>query len=101
MITNTKPLSMAETLEYTEREKDSGEELKKFVKKFVKIKPEKAKELRKKLEALDLIKVKPEHIVKIIDLLPENQGNLNKIFSDVSLEEDESKKILQTIEESR
>ncbi len=101
MITNTKPLSMAETLEYTEREKDSGEELKKFVKKFVKIKPEKAKELRKKLEALDLIKVKPEHIVKIIDLLPENQENLNKIFSDVSLDEDESKKILQTIEESR
>lgn len=101
MITNTEPLSMAETLKYMEGEKDSEDEIKKFIKKFVKIKPEKAKELRKRLEALDLIKVKPEHIAKIIDLLPENQENLNKIFSDVSLDEDESKKILQTIEESR
>ncbi len=101
MITNTEPLSMAESLEYMEGEKDRGEEVKKFVKKFVKIKPEKAKELRKKLDALDLIKVKPEHIAKIIDILPENQENLNKIFNDVSLDEDESKKILQTIEEFR
>ncbi len=101
MITNTEPLSMAESLEYIEREKDSGEEVKKFIKKFVKIKTEKAKELRKKLEALDLIKVKSEHIAKIIDLLPENQENLNKIFSDVGLDEDETKKILQTIEEFR
>jgi len=101
MITNTEPLSMAETLKYMEGEKDSEDEIKKFIKKFVKIKPEKAKELRKRLEALDLIKVKPEHIAKIIDLLPENQENLNKIFSDVSLDEDESKKILQTTEEFR
>jgi len=99
MITNTEPLSMAETLKYTEGEKDSEEEVKKFIKKFVKIKSEKAEELRKKLEALDLIKIKPENIANLIDLLPENQENLNKIFSDVSLDEDESKKILQTIEE--
>ncbi len=101
MIKNTKPLSMAEALEYIEKEKDSGDEVKKFVKKFVKIKPGKAKELRTKVEALDLIKVKPRHIAKIIDILPENQENLNKIFSDVSLDEDETKKILQTIEEFR
>ena len=52
MITNTEPLSMAESLEYMEGEKDRGEEVRKFVKKFVKIKSEKAKELRKKLDAI-------------------------------------------------
>jgi len=101
MIKNTEPLSMAEALGYIEKEKDSGDEIKKFIKKFVKIKPEKAKELRKKIEALDLIKVKPRHIAKIIDILPENQEDLNKIFTDVGLDEDETKKILQTIEEFR
>jgi len=99
MITNKEALSMAETLKYIKGEKDKEEEVKKFIKKFVKIKPEKAEELRKKINTLDLIKVKPEHIAKMIDLLPKNQEDLNKIFSDVSLDEDESKKILQTIEE--
>lgn len=99
MIKNAQPLSMAETTKYVEGERDSEADVKKFVKKFVKMKPEKAKEIRKKIEELDLIKVKPEHIVKIIDLMPEDKENLNKIFTDVSLNEDETKKILETIKE--
>ena len=99
MIKNTTPLNMAEILGYIKKDSDGGAEIQKFVKKFVKIKPEKAKEMWKKLEDLDLMKMKPEHIAKIIDLLPEDTENLNKIFNDVSLNEDETKKILQTIEE--
>jgi len=101
MIKNTTPLNMAETLEYVKKDPDSGAEIQKFIKKFVKLKPEKAKEMRKKLEGLDLMKMKPEHISKIIDLLPEDPENLNKIFNDVSLNEDETKKILKTIGEFR
>ena len=92
-------MSMAEALEYLKKDSTSDEEMKKFIKKFVQLKPEKAKEMRKKLESLDLMKMKPEYIVKIIDMLPENPENLNKIFNDVSLNEDEIKKILGTLGE--
>lgn len=101
MIKNTTPLNMTESLEYVKKDPDKGAEIQKFIKKFSKIKPEKAKEMKKKLEDLDLMKMKLEHIVKIIDLLPEDPENLNKIFNDVSLNEDETKKILETIGELR
>ena len=101
MIKNADPLSMTEIIKYIGDKKDSEAELKKFVKKFVILKPEKAIEMKEKLEELDLIKIKSEHIVKIIDLMPENQENLNKIFIDVNLDEDETKKILETIQEFR
>jgi len=97
MILNKESLSMAEAGEYIES--DSETDIKGFIKKFVKMKPEKAKELRAKLKALDLIKMKDEHIAKLIDLLPETTEEINKIFSDVGLDEDETKKILDTIKE--
>ncbi|MCH8945331.1 MAG: hypothetical protein IIA85_00210 [Nanoarchaeota archaeon] len=96
MIIDNQTLSMAEVLEYT---KDKESDIVKFIGKFTKFTPEKAKELRGKLEGLELMKVKPEHISKIIDLVPANQEDLNKIFMGVSLDEDESKKILDTIKE--
>ena len=55
--------------------------------------------MKVKLESLNLIKVKLEHIAKVIDFLPEDAENLNKIFTDVSLDEDESKKILDVVKE--
>ncbi len=99
MILNREALSMAEANKYID--KDAGSDIKGFVKKFIKIKPEKAEELHKKLQKLDLMKIKEEHIAKIIDILPENADELNKIFSDVGLNEDEIKKILDTIKEYR
>lgn len=101
MIISRKHLSMTESLEYVGDKKDSEVEVRKFIKKFVKMKPEKAGEIREKLKELDLIKMKSEYVVKIIDLMPENSESLNKIFTDISLNEDETKKILETIEEFR
>ena len=93
---------MTESLDYIEDdEKGSGAEIKKFIKKFVKLSSSDAKELRKKLSNLNLLKLKQEYISEIIDILPENQENLNKIFTDVSLDEDESKKVLDVIKEFR
>ena len=99
MIKNIAPLSMTESLEYIGSEEDSEAEARKFVKKFVKMKPAKAKEIREKLGELDLIKMKPENIAKIIDIMPENAEGLNKIFTDVSLNDDETKKILDIVKE--
>ncbi len=101
MIRYREPLSMAESLEYIEDSKDSEAEIKKFIKKFIKIKPAEAKKTREKLSSLNLLKLKPEYISKIIDLMPEDQENLNKIFTDIGLDEDETKKILDALMEFR
>ena len=87
---------MAEASEYIGAEENT--DAKGFIKKFTKMKPKEAKELRKKLEDLDLMKLRTEHIVKIIDILPKTSEEINKIV-DVSLDEDETKKILETIKE--
>ena len=96
MINSREPLSMAESQEFI-KDNENAIELEKFVKKFTKTDVKKAKELRGKLEGLNLIKVKPENISKIIDLLPETVEDLNKIFVDVSLDENEIQSILDTV----
>jgi len=101
MIRHREPLSMAESLEYTEDKKDSEADIRKLMKKFVKLSQETAKKMRGKLSSLGLLKLKQESISKVIDIMPENQENLNKIFTDVVLDEDESKKILDAIGEFR
>jgi DNA-directed RNA polymerase subunit F len=99
MIKNSQPLSMPEVkkllsgIEDNERKK----QLEVFIKKFSKIQIKKALDLKKELEGLNMIKLKPEYIVKIIDALPEDTPDLNKIFIDVSLDEDETNKILETV----
>lgn len=101
MIRNTESLSMIESVDYLKKTEDKEKELAGFIKKFAKLKVKEAKELRKKMEELNLIKVRAESISKVIDIMPENIQDLNKIFVDVSLDEDESKKILEIVKEFR
>ena len=100
MINNYKSLSLPETLEYIKKS-EGNEKLVKFIKNFTKLNPKQAKELRGKMENLELMKLKSEQITKILELMPENQEELNKIFVDVKLDEDESKKVLETVKEFR
>ncbi len=99
MIKNTQPLNMSEvkkilgSLESTEKTR----QLESFIKKFSKIQLEKAEQLKKELTNLNLLKLKEEHIAKIIDLLPEEASDLSKIFTDVGLDEDETNKILEVV----
>jgi len=99
MIKNNSPVSMSEALEYMKEDKSSDTDGVGFIKKFVILKAKDAKELRKKIQELDFMKIREEHISKIIDLLPESVEELNKIFIDVGLDEDESKKILEIVKE--
>ena len=99
MIINNEPLSAVESLEYIKDKEAGDSDLVGFIKKFVKLKPEEAKEIRKKIESLKNLKVKSEHISKIIDTLPENKEDLNKIFVDIGLDEDESNKILDIVKQ--
>jgi len=100
-VKNMQPLNMQEAKKILGSLKDdSGEKKKKteaFIKRFSKIKPDKTEELKKELVELGLLKIKEENIVKIIDLLPEDDIDLNKIFTDVALDENETNKILETI----
>ncbi|MDD5191801.1 MAG: hypothetical protein PHH54_05065 [Candidatus Nanoarchaeia archaeon] len=99
MILDRKPLDLNEVQEILkdipENEKKTQMEV--YLKKFLKTKTEKAKKVKEELEKLDLLKIKNEHIVKIVDLMPEDASDLNKIFTDVSLTEDETNKILDII----
>lgn len=94
MIDHKEPLSISEASELL---KDP--EVKAFIKNFKLIKPEKAKELRKKLEELNIIKLNTKHLSKIIDFIPEDKEDLKKILTDVNLDEDEANNVLQTIKE--
>jgi len=99
MIKDITPLSMAEAIGYVSKSKDEGKEIKGFVKKFTKFKPVQAKEMRNKFKDLKLIKIDEKDISKIIDILPENAEEVNKIFMGVGLDEEEVRKILGVVKE--
>jgi len=102
MIKDKTPFAMYEVKEISdsikeEKETEKMKEIKAFVKTFSKLNAEKSKKLKTELEKLDIIKIKREDIIKIVDVCPENAAELNKIFSDTSLDADETTKILETI----
>jgi DNA-directed RNA polymerase subunit F len=98
MIKNNAAISMSEAVKYLGKDEKQAE-LKGFAKKFIKLSPEKAAELRKKIEELGLMKIKEESISKIIDFLPEKSEDIAKIFNDINLDEDESQKIFSAVKE--
>ena len=99
MIKENKMISMTEAAKYLGKEETLGKEMRSFIKKFIKISPEKGEELREKIEGLGMMKINHEHASEIIDLLPEKTEDLSKIFNEVSLDEDETKKILDIVKE--
>ena len=103
MILDRTPINMNEVHEIIAEIDDSPkkEEMELYLKKFMKAKPAQAKKIKEEMEALDSIKVKRDHIVKIVDLLPADSSDLNKIFTDVSLNEEEINKILEIVKNSK
>jgi DNA-directed RNA polymerase subunit F len=96
MIKNSEALSMAEVQGYLEKE-ENDIVLNTFIKKFSKISAKDAKELRKNLKGLDMIKINERDISKIIDILPQTKEELNKVCQEAGLDEDEANKILDEI----
>lgn len=100
MINEMKQITIAEVNEIL-KETGDEKEISVFLKKFSKIEEEQAKEFAEELEKLEIMKLKREYIVKIIDMLPEDSQDLNKIFIEVSLDEDEAAKILEVVKKYR
>jgi DNA-directed RNA polymerase subunit F len=96
VIKEEKPLTLAEVQDLVQ-DNEKGEEIKKFLKTFIKIDAKKAIQMKQELIDLDLIKLKESSIIKIIDFMPEDSSELNKILIDVSLDEEETNKILDVV----
>ncbi|HIH18105.1 MAG TPA: hypothetical protein HA250_01720 [Nanoarchaeota archaeon] len=106
MILKQEALTLAETKEILDKVESENPRIKKtqeYLKKFAKKKSEKAKTLVKKLSESEISKLKQQHIVKIVDVMPETPAELRSIFSgeELSLDTNETEKILQTIRDSK
>lgn len=96
MIKDQRPLAYAEVLELV-GDGEKAKKVKEFIKLFYKLKPAEAKKLAEELSALDLMKLKEESIVNIVNFLPQDATDLIKILSDVSLDQEEITKILDVV----
>ena len=103
MILDRCPLNLNELQDILKDIDDNEKkiEIEAYLKKFLKTKQDVAKKIKEELEGLDLLKLKREHVVKIVDLLPKDNSDLNKIFIDVSLTEDENNKILELVKNNK
>lgn len=96
-IKEEKPITMSEVAALC-GDSDKGKAVKDFIKKFNKMPMEKALEMKKELEDLGILRLKEEHIVKIVDFMPSDAIDLNKILIEVSFEQEEITKILNVVE---
>ncbi len=91
-ILSQTPVPIAEVKSYV-KDFEDRKPFQDYLKKFSKLSKEKAEALSKDIHALNNPKIKQSHIVKIADFVPKNTEQLNKIFIDVSLSEEEANAI--------
>jgi len=96
VIKEEKPITMAEVSALV-GDSERSQEIKQFIKGFVKMEAAKAIEMKEEIAALNILKLKDLHIVKIVDFLPGDATELNKIVSDASLDSEEIGKILDVV----
>lgn len=96
MIISIKPLDISEAKELA-GDVEERKNLAEYFKKFCKVELKDAKSLAEELRALNNVKIKEEYVSKVIDFLPKDSEDLNKIFTDVSLDEKETATILEIV----
>tara|TARA_B100000315_G_C14478315_1_gene541685 strand:- start:132 stop:431 length:300 start_codon:yes stop_codon:yes gene_type:complete len=96
MIQDKTPITLAHVSEYIDAsEKDKP--IVAYIKKYNKLSKADADKLIEEIRALDNPKIREETIIKIVDMHPEDAEDLNKIFLEVSLTEEESNSILALV----
>jgi len=101
MIKSSQPLTLAEVKEIV---KDSGtdvKEMEQYLKDFCVLNLKDSLALKKDLKELDLLALKEDIIIKIVDFLPEDKEDLAKIAADVTFTDDEANKILDIVKKYR
>lgn len=96
VVKEEKPITLAEVYELI-GDSEKSQDLKQMIKKFNKMSSEDAKKMKEELIELNIIKLKEMHLVKIIDFKPIDASELNKVISDVSLDQEEVTKILNVV----
>ena len=96
MILSKKPLTLVEVKEYR-KEREEKKPVDEYLAKFTKVTKERAKKIAEEIRALNNPKINEEQIVKVIDILPEDVEEVNKIFTEVNLNEEEANAILNII----
>ena len=94
MIKKSRPLTYAEVISLA-GDNEKEEKIKGFLKQLTKVELKEAEELKEEIRKLDLIKLKEENIISIINFLPQDASDLNKVLQGVSLNQDEVEKILE------
>ena len=97
MILNKTPLTLAEVKDYCKDLENPG--IQDYLKAFVKVSKADALKCSAEIRALNNPKIKEENIISIVDFLPRDLEDLNKIFLDVTLTEEESNAILKIVKE--
>ncbi|PIU75955.1 DNA-directed RNA polymerase subunit F [Candidatus Pacearchaeota archaeon CG06_land_8_20_14_3_00_35_12] len=100
MIKSKEPITLAEVRDICKdkEENEKAKQILSYAKQFSKLKTEDALKLKKELQELGIAKLRALHIVKIIDVMPEDADDVRKIFvDDISLNQDEISKILETV----
>lgn len=95
MIISKKSLTLAEVKELTADVENPV--MQDYIKAFSKLNKEKSLALADEVIALNNPRLKEEHIIKIVDFLPTDAEDLNKILLDVSLSEEEINAILNLV----
>lgn len=99
MILNKKPLTLADVTEYV-KDKKVGEPLTNYLKEFGKVSKDRSDKLKEEIIALKNPKIREENIVKAIDFLPKDKEEINKIFLENGLTDEEANAILKIIKDN-
>lgn len=105
-ILKEQPINLVEMKEDLEAIKKRDKELgfrsaktEEYLKQFVTLSPKKAQELKAKLEALKITRLKEEFIVKIIDTMPTTVDDLRTLLQGyvVSINQEDMKKVVAVV----
>ncbi len=96
IVLNQKPIAMAEIKEYVSN-LDEKKVLEDYLKAFTKLKKDKAIALAKEIRDLNNIKLRESDIIKLVDFIPRDQEEINKILVETQLTEEEANAILEVV----
>ncbi len=92
-VVSRKPLTLAEAKELI-KDLEEKQVLHDYFKTFTTLSAHDAKECVQKLHALNSQKLNDAHIVKLVDVLPKDIEDVNKVCNDLSLTEEEASAVL-------
>jgi DNA-directed RNA polymerase subunit F len=95
-VLNKTPLTLAQVNEQVKKLEDR-KDLQSYLKKFSTLSSQKSESLVKDLSSLNNPKLKLSDIIKVSDFLPKDAEEVNKIFTDVSLSEEEINQVLDIV----